>query len=84
MERRGRKGSSCARSEEMETDRKKMAGYCLTGQSKQRAVVLMEEEEEYGICIPSIKLNKLSLSYHMKNVKLRPQLHIPHIKSCLM
>jgi hypothetical protein len=46
MERRGRKGSSCARSEEMERagDRqKKMAGYCSTGQSPQRAVVLMEE-----------------------------------------
>jgi hypothetical protein len=27
-----------------------MAGYCLTGQSPQRAVVLMEEEEEeYGM-----------------------------------
>jgi hypothetical protein len=49
MERRGRKGSSCARSEEMERagDRlKKMAGYCSTGQSPQRAAVLMEEEEE--------------------------------------
>jgi hypothetical protein len=49
MERRGRKGSSCARNEEMERagDRlKKIAGYCSTGQSPQRAVVLMEEEEE--------------------------------------
>jgi hypothetical protein len=49
MERRGRKGSSSARSEEMERagDRwKKMAGYCSTGQSPQRAVVLMEEEED--------------------------------------
>jgi hypothetical protein len=43
---RGRKGSSCARSEEIEmtTDRKN----CSTGQSPQRAVVLMEEEEEEG------------------------------------
>jgi hypothetical protein len=50
MERRGRKGSSSARSEEMERvgDRyEKMAGYCSTGQSPQRAVVLMEEEEEF-------------------------------------
>jgi hypothetical protein len=31
---------------ELETDRKKMAGYCSTGQSPQQAVVLMEEEEE--------------------------------------
>jgi hypothetical protein len=49
MERRGTKGSSCARSEEMERagDRlKQMAEYCSTGQSPQRAVVLMEEEEE--------------------------------------
>jgi hypothetical protein len=49
MERGGRKGSSCARSEEMERagDRqKKMAGYCSTGRSPQRAVVLMEEEED--------------------------------------
>ena len=49
MERRGRKGSSCARSEEMERagDRwEKMAGYFSTGQSPQRAVVLMEEEKE--------------------------------------
>jgi hypothetical protein len=49
MERRGRKGSSCARSEEMERDgdrQEKMAGYCSTCQSPQRAVVLMEEEEE--------------------------------------
>jgi hypothetical protein len=30
---------------ELATDRKKMAGYCSTGQSPQRAVVLMEEEE---------------------------------------
>jgi hypothetical protein len=47
MERRGRKGSASARSEEMNRvgDRwEKMAGYCLTGQSPQRAVVLMEEE----------------------------------------
>jgi hypothetical protein len=29
---------------ELATDRKKMAGYCSTGQSPQRAVVLMEEE----------------------------------------
>jgi hypothetical protein len=28
------------------TDRKKMEGYCSTGQSSQRAVVPMEEEEE--------------------------------------
>jgi hypothetical protein len=27
----------------------KMEGYCLTGQSPQRAVVLMEEEEECQI-----------------------------------
>jgi hypothetical protein len=27
-------------------DRKKMEGYCSTGQSPQRAVVPMEEEEE--------------------------------------
>jgi hypothetical protein len=47
MERRGRKGSSSARSVEMERagDRQeKMAGYCSTGQSPQRAVVLMEED----------------------------------------
>jgi hypothetical protein len=31
---------------ELATDRKKMAGYCSTGQGPQRAVVLMEEEEE--------------------------------------
>ena len=52
MERRGRKGSPCARSEEMERagDRQeKMAGYCSTVQSPQRAVVLMEEEEEEDI-----------------------------------
>ena len=51
MERRGRKGSSCGRSEEMERagDReKKMAGYFSTGQSPQQAVVLMEEEEHTG------------------------------------
>jgi hypothetical protein len=49
MERSGRKGSSSARSEEMETVGNrygKMAGYCSTGQNPQRAVVLMEEEEE--------------------------------------
>ena len=53
MERRGRKGPSCARSEEMEraSDRqKKMAGYCSTGQSPQRAVVVIEEE--LGCLIP--------------------------------
>jgi hypothetical protein len=31
---------------ELVTDRKKMEGYCSTGQSPQRAVVQMEEEEE--------------------------------------
>jgi hypothetical protein len=30
----------------MVTDRKKMEGYCSTGQSPQRAVLPMEEEEE--------------------------------------
>jgi hypothetical protein len=30
---------------ELVTDRKKMEGYCSTGQSPQRAVVPMEEEE---------------------------------------
>jgi hypothetical protein len=29
---------------ELATDRKKMAGYCSTGQSPQRAVVLMQEK----------------------------------------
>jgi hypothetical protein len=39
------------------TDRKKMAGYCSTGQSPQRAVVLMEEEEDlqqWSINFPKI------------------------------
>ena len=48
MERRGRKGSSSAGSEEMERfgDRdEKMAGYFSTGQSPQRAVVVMEKED---------------------------------------
>jgi hypothetical protein len=36
------------RRRELATDRKKMAGCCSTGQSPQRAVVLMEEED---ICI---------------------------------
>jgi hypothetical protein len=31
---------------QLATDRKKMAGYCWTGQSPQRAVVLMEEEKD--------------------------------------
>jgi hypothetical protein len=31
---------------ELVTDRKKMEGYCSTGQSAQRAVVPMEEEED--------------------------------------
>jgi hypothetical protein len=31
---------------ELTTDRKKMAGYCSTGQSPQRTVMLREEEEE--------------------------------------
>jgi hypothetical protein len=49
MERKSRKGSSSARSEEMERagDRwERMAGYCWIGRSPQRAVVLVEEEEE--------------------------------------
>jgi hypothetical protein len=48
MERGSRKRSSSARSEkrrEFLTDRKKMERYCATGQSPQRAVVSMEEEE---------------------------------------
>ena len=32
---------------ELVADRKKMEGHCSTGQSPQRAVVPMEEEEEY-------------------------------------
>jgi hypothetical protein len=47
MERRGRKGPSCARSEEMERagdKQKKMVGYCSTGQRPQQAVMLLEEE----------------------------------------
>jgi hypothetical protein len=47
MERTGRKGSSSARSEEIDrvgVRYEKMAGYCSTGQSPQRAVVLKEEE----------------------------------------
>jgi len=32
---------------ELVADRKKMEGHCSTGQSPQRAVVSMEEEEEY-------------------------------------
>jgi hypothetical protein len=45
---RERKRSSSARIEKMERagDRKKMEGYCSTGQSPQWAVVPMEEEEE--------------------------------------
>jgi hypothetical protein len=31
---------------ELVTDKKKMEGYCSTGQSPQQAVVPMEEEEE--------------------------------------
>jgi hypothetical protein len=48
MERGGRKRSSSVRSEKMERvgDRQgKMEGYCSTGQSPQRAVEPMEEEE---------------------------------------
>ena len=49
MDRRSRKRSLSARSEKMERvgDRQgKMERYCSTGQSPQRAVVPMEEEEE--------------------------------------
>jgi hypothetical protein len=49
MGRGSKKRSSSAKSEKMERvgDRQeKMEGYCSTGQSPQRAVVPMEEEEE--------------------------------------
>ena len=49
MERGSRKRTSSARSErwrELVTDRKKIERYCATGQSPQRAVAPMEEEEE--------------------------------------
>ena len=49
MERRSRKRSSIAGSGKMERvgDREdKMEGHCSTGQSPQRAVAPMEEEEE--------------------------------------
>jgi len=49
MERGSRKRSSSVKSEKMERvgDRQeKMERYCSTGQSPQRAVVPMEEEEE--------------------------------------
>jgi hypothetical protein len=61
MERKGRKGSSSARSEEMERagDReKKMARYFSTGQSPQRSVVLMEEEEEEVLLVLKVLMSK--------------------------
>ena len=50
MERASRMRSSSAGSEKMERDserQKQMEGHCSTGQGPQRAVVPMEEEEEY-------------------------------------
>jgi hypothetical protein len=47
------------------TDRKKMAGYCSTGQSPQWAVVLMEEEveeEEEGMLV---RLETVQLSQYI-------------------
>ena len=61
MEGTSRRGSSNAGSEKMERDsdrQKEMEGHHSTGQGSQRAVVPMEEEEEYctvnimhGICM---------------------------------
>jgi hypothetical protein len=42
-------GKGLRRWRELVTDRKKWKGYCSTGQSPQRAVVQMEEEEESGV-----------------------------------
>jgi hypothetical protein len=52
MERASRKRSASSGSEKMErnSDRQKqMEGHCSTGQGSQRAVVPMEEEEEFHL-----------------------------------
>jgi hypothetical protein len=50
---------------QLATDRKKMAGYCSTGQSPQRAVALMEEEEGYSLLKRSEKAGWNPYQYSM-------------------
>ena len=63
MERGSRKRSSTTGSEKMDrvgSRQEKMEGHCSTGQSPQRAVVPMEEEEE-EVHTPSTKVFREAL-----------------------
>jgi hypothetical protein len=55
-------GKGLRRWRELVTDRKKMEGYCSTGQSPQQAVVPMEEEEDItAVYITPQTLNNFKL-----------------------